>query len=132
MRRKIKRRSKRRRVRKSGKRRSRRSNKAGKQRKKRFKMTPNEKWNALLKVAEQEKRWRDIQNAAELERKRLKPKKYRGVSWHRRVRKWEAKIKYKGKTYNLGYYSNAVDGARAYDEAARRLRGVGTYYLNFP
>jgi hypothetical protein len=67
-----------------------------------------------------------------------------GVSWHKSRRKWNAKLKYGGKKHHLGCFAEdrEEDAARAFDDAARRLRGArahggsgsnGTrWLLNFP
>lgn len=48
--------------------------------------------------------------------------RYKGVYWNKRLKKYEAHIKDKGKVYYLGLYSNEEDAAKAYDiEAARRF-----------
>lgn len=44
---------------------------------------------------------------------------------------WVAQIKYKKKTYNLGYFSTEEDAARAYDKKAWELCPKHAY-LNFP
>lgn len=31
---------------------------------------------------------------------------YTGVIWHSRIGKWTARITFKGKTYNLGYFDD--------------------------
>lgn len=50
---------------------------------------------------------------------------YRGVSRakHGYRQPWTARIGHKGETYHLGYFADPADAARAYDEAARRLKG---------
>jgi hypothetical protein len=48
---------------------------------------------------------------------------FRGVSWHKRVRKWEANIKFGGRQKHLGYYSCPAEAHRAYVEAATKLHG---------
>jgi len=57
--------------------------------------------------------------------------KYKGVHWHRRMRKWAAAIQYNKKVYHIGYFSDEVEAAEAYDKKAREF--FGKYgYLNFP
>ena len=45
--------------------------------------------------------------------------KYKGVCWDRN--KWRARIRYKGKVYNLGRFDNEEAAARAYDAKALEL-----------
>jgi len=54
-----------------------------------------------------------------------------GVSWHKRARKWVAKIMVDGKVQNLGYFTSEEEAARAYDDAARARDGAGAA-VNFP
>lgn len=56
---------------------------------------------------------------------------FKGVSWNKRDRRWQATISINNKARNLGYYELDVDAAHAYDAAARVLRGAFAR-LNFP
>jgi len=56
---------------------------------------------------------------------------YKGVSWHKRTRKWTANITINTKQIWLGDYRAAEDAARAYDAAAVKYRGEFAV-LNFP
>ena len=57
---------------------------------------------------------------------------YRGVSWNKRSRKWEARIRDHAKKYlYLGGFQDKLDAAKARDEAAISLWG-GFARLNFP
>lgn len=56
---------------------------------------------------------------------------FKGVSWHRRQRRWLAGIGIDGKTRYLGSFTKEEDAARAYDRAA--LEAWGEFAcLNFP
>jgi hypothetical protein len=56
--------------------------------------------------------------------------RYVGLTWRKSKRKWEAKIKIKGKAHYLGYFDDEADGARAYDAVVidQKLDRL----LNFP
>lgn len=56
---------------------------------------------------------------------------FKGVSWHKRIKKWQAGIRVNGKTTHIGYFDDLESAARAYDEVARRVfKEFAT--LNFP
>lgn len=57
--------------------------------------------------------------------------KYKGVSWVKRVRKWQACITLKNKKIFLGYFRDEIEAARAYDRAARKYHAEFAC-LNFP
>jgi len=48
---------------------------------------------------------------------------YKGVHWDRDHKKWRASIGYKRKCIKLGYYKDAKDAARAYNDKAKELFG---------
>ena len=48
---------------------------------------------------------------------------YKGVCWHKSMRKWRAQIQVKGKQYRLGYFTSPEDAHQAYCAAADRLFG---------
>lgn len=52
--------------------------------------------------------------------------KYRGVRWHERNGRWEARIfdNSTGKQISLGYYEAEEEAARAYDAESIRIRGI--------
>lgn len=56
---------------------------------------------------------------------------YKGVVWHPRVKKWQARIKINGKRISLGYFDNKKDAARTRDEASIEYHGKFAK-LNFP
>ena len=41
---------------------------------------------------------------------------YRGVTWHKAKKKWNAQIKVNYKRIHLGSFLTALDGAKAYDK----------------
>ena len=46
---------------------------------------------------------------------------YKGVSWHKPMKKWRARIVIKGKTTLLGYFDSEREAGEAYNAAAREL-----------
>jgi hypothetical protein len=56
---------------------------------------------------------------------------YKGVSWHKRSRQWQARITLDRKSRYLGCFATREEAARAYDAAARELHGEFAR-LNFP
>ena len=46
---------------------------------------------------------------------------YRGVSWHKRAKRWWARIKINGRNKHLGYFSNPEDANAAYLAAKLRF-----------
>ena len=57
---------------------------------------------------------------------------YRGVTWHKRGGKWNARIHNDGRVVSLGLFDDVEDAARAYDVAAREWFGPEFARLNFP
>lgn len=49
--------------------------------------------------------------------------KYRGVSWKKRDRRWQAQIFHKGACHFLGYFLTEEEAARAYDAAFLNIHG---------
>lgn len=64
------------------------------------------------------------QNAWNCPRPRTNTTGYKGVKRDRTSGRYSAAIRVCGKTIYLGGYSEAVEAARAYDEAARRYHGT--------
>lgn len=56
---------------------------------------------------------------------------FKGVSWSKDKRKWQAAITVNGRSINLGRHPAPEDAARAYDDAAREYFGDFAR-LNFP
>lgn len=52
---------------------------------------------------------------------------YRGVSWHKGVKKWAAQINFDGKNNHLGYYATKEEAALAYNAAALKYHGEFAY-----
>ena len=65
------------------------------------------------------------------QRKTRGSSKYKGVSWFKRRKKFQAYIKKNSKHIGLGYYANEVQAAKAYDKKAKELFGEFAC-LNFP
>jgi hypothetical protein len=57
--------------------------------------------------------------------------KYKGVHWHKKGKKWNAIIKLNGKQYNIGFFADEIEAAKAYDKKAAQLQGEFAC-LNFP
>lgn len=55
--------------------------------------------------------------------KPFNPNPFRGVTWHKRDRRWRALLRYGNKHINLGAYRDPVVAAKVWDWAARFLRG---------
>lgn len=49
--------------------------------------------------------------------------KYKGVSWHKRDKKWTAQIGFNRKLIHLGYFDNETEAAMTYNKAARLYFG---------
>eukprot|EP01045_Picozoa_sp_COSAG04_P017963 COSAG04_NODE_1628_length_6114_cov_17.732502_2_plen_76_part_00 len=45
------------------------------------------------------------------------------MSWHKPTRRWEARIRHEGQQQYLGCHVEEAAAARAFDAAARELRG---------
>jgi len=63
------------------------------------------------------------QNQFNQKRHRRNSSRFKGVSWHSRWRRWQARVQFNHKRYHLGYFDNEQDAARAYNKAASRLFG---------
>ncbi len=48
---------------------------------------------------------------------------YKGVSWHKRDKVWQAYIKYSGKLIMLSCFNNEIEAAQAYNKKASELFG---------
>lgn len=56
-------------------------------------------------------------------RNHVRPNQYRGVTWHKKSKKWRARIRAHGKERALGYFSTREDAAKAYNMAASEVYG---------
>lgn len=56
---------------------------------------------------------------------------FKGVTWYKATRRWQAQIRHGGQRRHLGYHGTSEDAARAYDAAAREFHGEFAR-LNFP
>ena len=64
-------------------------------------------------------RWCTVAQNNQNSRKRKQNKSgFKGVSWHKQVRKWQASIKVNRKSHYLGYFTRLEDAALAYNRAA--------------
>lgn len=57
--------------------------------------------------------------------------KYKGVSWHKKNKRWESFVSVNGKQIRLGSFPDEEEAARAYDTAAREHYGKYGRF-NFP
>lgn len=62
-------------------------------------------------------------NNGNLPKRRGCVSRFKGVSWSKQKAKWHARIKFKGVSRNLGFFSDEVDAARAYNAAAPQVFG---------
>jgi len=65
-----------------------------------------------------------LENQKNMRKHRDNRSGFKGVCWHRRTRKWHARITANGKEHSLGVHGTPEEAAQAYDEAARRLHGA--------
>lgn len=48
---------------------------------------------------------------------------HKGVSWNKRLTKWQAQIRFDGERIHLGFYHDLEEAADAYRDASMRLHG---------
>jgi len=71
------------------------------------------------------------QNCQNQRRLSHKTSKYKGVHWNKRQKKWAAQIHCNNKKYHLGYFTDEIEAAKAYDKKAAELHDEFAC-LNFP
>lgn len=73
----------------------------------------------------------DRHNSANQRRRSDNTSGYKGVSFREDKGRWRTQIKVGGKVFHLGYYTDEIEAAEAYDRAA--LAAFGEFaLLNFP
>lgn len=71
------------------------------------------------------------ENLRNLKLRKTNKSGYKGVNYHKHQKKWASRICINRKRIHLGYFTNEVDAAKAYDEASKKYHGeFGS--LNFP
>ncbi|MCE9567426.1 MAG: HNH endonuclease [Planctomycetes bacterium] len=63
------------------------------------------------------------QNGFNLGPRRGTRSQYKGVTWHKRSGKWQARVKFENQILHLGLFENEIDAAAAYNECALRCFG---------
>jgi hypothetical protein len=62
------------------------------------------------------------QNAQNREKNLKNTSGYKGVTWHKRDKRWQSAITVQGKVIHLGYYKSAEDAYAAYVEASKKYQ----------
>lgn len=57
---------------------------------------------------------------------------YNGVVWNPNNCNWRARVRFRGKTTEVGSFDDKIEAARAYDTLAKQLFGEFFVNLNFP
>lgn len=71
------------------------------------------------------------QNLQNQQRRYTGISQYKGVSWKKQNKKWQAYIRLNCKPQYIGYFSDEIEAAKAYDTKAKELFGEFAC-LNFP
>ena len=64
-----------------------------------------------------------LQNSANAKRRSDNTSGYKGVCWNKQAGKWKAQIRRDGKRVFLGYFTDMVEAANAYDRSAKECFG---------
>jgi len=62
-------------------------------------------------------------NQANSKKRKNTSSTYKGVSWHKILKKWQTRIRLNGKEIHAGYFQNEIDAAKAYDLTASNFFG---------
>ena len=57
---------------------------------------------------------------------------FKGAHWHKRTKKWGAKITFNYKQIHLGYFTCPIEAAKAYNKAALELHGEFAFLNPIP
>lgn len=79
------------------------------------------KENEFKKLQESVKR--SVSGKKKYQNKDPDSSKYIGVCWEKKLKKWKASIKHRGKKIHIGVYNDEKDAALAYDTKCIQLRG---------
>jgi hypothetical protein len=63
--------------------------------------------------------------------RRKKASRYRGVYWEKGCQLWRVRIRFEGKSFELGLFEDESEAARAYDDGIAKLYGEFARF-NFP